>query len=69
MPVKDQDIWMHLASEFKFQLLDLLSAAEMGALSGKKIICRKPFSDDPEINQAIIKYFEFKGVPLVKNYT
>jgi hypothetical protein len=69
MTSKDQDIWLHLASEFNFQVLDLLSEAEKGVLSGKKLIYRKPFSNNPEINEDIIKYFEAKGVPLVKSYT
>jgi hypothetical protein len=69
MESKDQDIWLHLASEFNFQVLDLLSDAERGTLSGKKVICRKPFSDDSKINEAIIKYLESKNVLLVKSYT
>ena len=66
MIIEDKDIWMHLVDQNNLVVLDLLSEAEKGSLKGKKIIYRKPFSNEFDMNEAIIKYFESKGVVLIK---
>jgi hypothetical protein len=66
MVIKEEDIWAYIASVNLFKVLDLLSDAEKGLMKGKKLHCKKPFSQDPKMNEAISKYFESKGVILIK---
>ena len=63
-----QEIWIQLVCESKFKVIALMSDAEKGLLKDKKIKCKKPFSINPEIDEAIYQFFTANSVTIIKEY-
>jgi hypothetical protein len=63
-----KEIWIQLVCESKFKVITLMSDAEKGLLKDKKIICKKPFSTDPETNEAVCQFFVANSVTIIRGY-